>query len=126
MTGRAARDELYTVEAIDPREFATDKHGTVDDRPYGGGPGMVMKAPMLSQSVKKAKALLGEDALVIAMSPQGVAVDEAMISRLVATRRSFLSLVGMKDSMSDSSIAKLILSCRWRYGGQGVKCPLCW
>ena len=84
VTGRAARDELYTVEAIDPREFATDKHGTVDDRPYGGGPGMVMKAPMLSQSVKKAKALLGEDALVIAMSPQGVAVDEAMISRLVA------------------------------------------
>ena len=84
VTGRAARDELYTVEAIDPREFATDKHGTVDDRPYGGGPGMVMKAPMLSQSVKKAKALLGEDALVIAMSPQGVAVDEAMISRLAA------------------------------------------
>lgn len=84
VTGRAARDELYTIEAIDPREFATDKHGTVDDRPYGGGPGMVMKAPMLSQSVKQAKALLGEDALVIAMSPQGVAVDEAMIARLVA------------------------------------------
>ena len=84
VTGRAARDQLYTVEAIDPREFATDKHGTVDDRPYGGGPGMVMKAPILSQSVKKAKALLGDEALVIAMSPQGVAVDEAMISRLVA------------------------------------------
>ena len=84
VTGRAARDELYTVEAIDPREFASDKHGTVDDRPYGGGPGMVMKAPILSKSVKKAKALLGEDALVIAMSPQGVAIDEVMISRLVA------------------------------------------
>jgi len=84
VTGRAARDQLYTVEAIDPREFATDKHGTVDDRPYGGGPGMVMKAPILSQSVRKAKALLGDEALVIAMSPQGVAVDEAMISRLVA------------------------------------------
>jgi len=84
VTGRAARDELFTVETIDPREFATDKHGTVDDRPYGGGPGMVMKAPILAQSVRKAKTLLGGDALVIAMSPQGVAVNEAMISRLVA------------------------------------------
>ena len=84
VTGRAARDELYTVLAIDPREFATDKHGTVDDRPYGGGPGMVMKAPVLSKSVNKAKALLGQDALVIAMSPQGAVVDEAIISRLVA------------------------------------------
>ena len=45
---------------------------------------MVMKAPMLGESVQKAKALLGENALVIAMSPQGVAVDEAMISRLVS------------------------------------------
>ena len=84
VTGRAARDHLYTVHTIDPREFATDNHGTVDDRPYGGGPGMVMKAPMLGESVKKAKALLGENALVIAMSPQGVAVDEVMISRLVS------------------------------------------
>ena len=35
-------------EVIDPREFATDKHGTVDDRPYGGGPGMVMTAPIMT------------------------------------------------------------------------------
>jgi tRNA (guanine37-N1)-methyltransferase len=55
VTGRAARDQLFTVETVDPRQFATDKHGTVDDRPYGGGPGMVMKAPILSQSVHKAK-----------------------------------------------------------------------
>jgi len=84
VTGRAARDQLFTVETVDPRQFATDKHGTVDDRPYGGGPGMVMKAPILSQSVHKAKQLLGDDALVVAMSPQGKPVDEAMIARLVA------------------------------------------
>jgi tRNA (guanine37-N1)-methyltransferase len=83
VTGRAARDQLFTVETVDPRQFATDKHGTVDDRPYGGGPGMLMKAPILSQSVRKAKQLLGDDALVVAMSPQGIPVDEAMIARLV-------------------------------------------
>ena len=100
VTGRAARDELYTVEAIDPREFATDKHGTVDDRPYGGGPGMVMKAPILSQSVQKAKVLLGEDALVIAMSPQGVAVDEAMISRLV-THEAIIFVAGRYEGFDE-------------------------
>ena len=84
VTGRAARDQLFTVETVDPRQFATDKHGTVDDRPYGGGPGMLMKAPILSQSVRKAKQLLGDDALVVAMSPQGIPVYEAMIARLVA------------------------------------------
>ena len=84
VTGRAARDQLFTVQTVDPRQFATDKHGTVDDRPYGGGPGMLMKAPILSQSVRKAKQLLGDDALVVAMSPQGAPVDEAMIARLVA------------------------------------------
>ena len=84
VTGRAARDQLFTVETVDPRQFAADKHGTVDDRPYGGGPGMVMKAPILSQSVHKAKQLLGDEALVVAMSPQGKPVDEAMIARLVA------------------------------------------
>jgi tRNA (guanine37-N1)-methyltransferase len=83
VTGRAARDQLFTVETVDPRQFATDKHGTVDDRPYGGGPGMLMKAPILSQSVRKAKQLLGDDALVVAMSPQGIPVDEVMIARLV-------------------------------------------
>ena len=100
VTGRAARDELFAIEAIDPREFATDKHGTVDDRPYGGGPGMVMKASILSQSVKKAKDLLGEDALVIAMSPQGVAVDEAMISRLV-TQEAIIFVAGRYEGFDE-------------------------
>ena len=100
VTGRAARDELFAIEAIDPREFATDKHGTVDDRPYGGGPGMVMKASILGQSVKKAKDLLGEDALVIAMSPQGVAVDEAMISRLV-TEEAIIFVAGRYEGFDE-------------------------
>ena len=101
VTGRAAREKLFfAIEAIDPREFATDKHGTVDDRPYGGGPGMVMKASILSQSVKKAKDLLGEDALVIAMSPQGVAVDEAMISRLV-TQEAIIFVAGRYEGFDE-------------------------
>ena len=100
VTGRAARDQLFTVETVDPRQFATDKHGTVDDRPYGGGPGMLMKAPILSQSVHKAKQLLGDDALVVAMSPQGIPVDEAMIARLVA-HKSIIFVAGRYEGFDE-------------------------
>ena len=100
VTGRAARDQLFTVETVDPRQFATDKHGTVDDRPYGGGPGMLMKAPILSQSVRKAKQLLGDDALVVAMSPQGAPVDEAMIARLVA-HKSIIFVAGRYEGFDE-------------------------
>ena len=100
VTGRAARDQLFTVETVDPRQFATDKHGTVDDRPYGGGPGMLMKAPILSQSVRKAKQLLGDDALVVAMSPQGIPVDEAMIARLV-TQKAIIFVAGRYEGFDE-------------------------
>ena len=100
VTGRAARDRLFTVETVDPRQFATDKHGTVDDRPYGGGPGMLMKAPILSQSVRKAKQLLGDDALVVAMSPQGAPVDEAMIARLV-THKAIIFVAGRYEGFDE-------------------------
>jgi tRNA (guanine37-N1)-methyltransferase len=100
VTGRAARDQLFTVETVDPRQFATDKHGTVDERPYGGGPGMLMKAPILSQSVRKAKQLLGDDALVVAMSPQGIPVDEAMIARLV-THKAIIFVAGRYEGFDE-------------------------
>ena len=100
VTGRAARDQLFTVETVDPRQFATDKHGTVDDRPYGGGPGMLMKAPILSQSVRKAKQLLGDEALVVAMSPQGIPVDEAMIARLV-THKAIIFVAGRYEGFDE-------------------------
>ena len=79
VTGRAARDGRFRFETVDPRDFASDKHGTVDDRPYGGGPGMVMKAPTMTAAVEEARARLGSKALVIAMSPQGQRVNEKML-----------------------------------------------
>ena len=48
ITGRAFQNGVCQLTLHDPREEATDRHGTVDDRPYGGGPGMVMTAPILS------------------------------------------------------------------------------
>jgi tRNA (guanine37-N1)-methyltransferase len=55
ITGRAKVRKLYELNVINPREFTTDNHKTVDDRPYGGGPGMVMLAEPLAQAIKAAK-----------------------------------------------------------------------
>jgi tRNA (guanine37-N1)-methyltransferase len=83
VTGRALRDGRFTIDTIDPRDFATDKHVTVDDRPYGGGPGMVMKATIMAQAVEQAKRQVGLNAPVIAMSPQGQCVNEHLLTSLL-------------------------------------------
>ena len=83
VTGRALRDGRFTIDTIDPRDFAADKHGTVDDRPYGGGPGMVMKATIMAQAVEQAKRQVGLNAPVIAMSPQGQCVNEHLLTSLL-------------------------------------------
>ena len=79
--GRAVARDVLTVETIDPREFATDLHRTVDDRPYGGGPGMVMKAEPLRQAVELA-VLRVPDAWRVYLAADGRPVDQARVAAL--------------------------------------------
>jgi tRNA (guanine37-N1)-methyltransferase len=71
VTGRAVRQGQVSVTCCNPRDFTTDKHRTVDDRPYGGGPGMLMKIDPLQQAIAAARAVAGRDAPVVYLSPQG-------------------------------------------------------
>jgi tRNA (guanine37-N1)-methyltransferase len=75
ITSRALERKIYSLNVINPREFTADNHKTVDDRPYGGGPGMVMLAEPLSQAINAAKALNAKvgivGAKVIHLSPRG-------------------------------------------------------
>lgn len=84
VSGRAVKRGLLDLECINPREFTQDVHRTVDDRPYGGGPGMVMMVQPLLDAVKEAKNRMGEGAAprVIYMSPQGVPFSQAIAERL--------------------------------------------
>ena len=79
--GRAVARDVLTVETIDPRQFATDLHRTVDDRPYGGGPGMVMKAEPLRQAVELA-VLRVPDARRVYLAADGRPVDQARVAAL--------------------------------------------
>lgn len=84
ITGRAVERELLEIQTWNPRDYATDRHRTVDDRPYGGGPGMVMKVEPLRTAIRAAKAKAPEGAPVIHLSPQGRVLDQAGLRELAA------------------------------------------
>ncbi|MGI9295201.1 MAG: tRNA (guanosine(37)-N1)-methyltransferase TrmD [Pseudomonadales bacterium] len=71
ISGRALRQGLLTLNLIDLRSFTEDRHRTVDDRPYGGGPGMVLKPEPLQRALRQARSDSGVDAKVVCLSPQG-------------------------------------------------------
>ncbi len=84
VVGRAAGRGLLSVACVNPRDFATDAHRTVDDRPYGGGPGMVMKFAPLAEAIDAAKASLPANCPVVCLSPQGKVFDQAVAKRFAA------------------------------------------
>lgn len=80
---RAIERELLQIGTQNPRDFTSDPHRTVDDRPYGGGPGMVMKVEPLRAAIAAAKAATG-NARVLYMSPQGRPLDQQRVRELAA------------------------------------------
>ncbi len=71
ISGRAVKEGLLTLSHSNPRDYTVDKHRTVDDRPYGGGPGMLMKIDPLQQAIAAARDSAGGQGRVIYLSPQG-------------------------------------------------------
>jgi len=86
VTGRARDLGIYTMVAWNPREFAANAYRTVDDRPYGGGPGMVMMAEPLSKALKAAKQRQASCGVagtqVVCLSPQGRVLDHETVTEL--------------------------------------------
>ncbi len=82
VVGRAVERELISLECQNPRDFTVDAHRTVDDRPYGGGPGMVMKYEPAAAAIASAKDHLPAGSPVVCLSPQGAVFDQATAQRL--------------------------------------------
>jgi len=82
VTGRAVTRGLLSVGTENPRRHTNDVHQTVDDRPYGGGPGMVMKPEPLCAAIGAAAARLPAGSLRIALTPQGRVLDQALLRDL--------------------------------------------
>lgn len=89
VTGRAVQQGLLELEFWNPRDYATDRHRTVDDRPYGGGPGMLMKVETLRAAIHAAReqgeAASGQPVKVIYLSPQGRVLDQQGVQELAGS-----------------------------------------
>lgn len=119
VVGRAIDNRLASLIVKDPRDFTADTHRTVDDRPYGGGPGMVMKAEPLKAAIEAARAELGTEAPVIHLSPAGKRFDQDVARRLaglpafmlVASRYEGIDERFVRDSVDEElSLGDFVLS----------------
>lgn len=107
IVGRAQERGLLAVRCKNPRDFADDPHRTVDDRPYGGGPGMVLKYEPTAQAIGAAREELPAGSPVVYLSPQGRLFDQAAARRLAALPGIIL-LAGRYEGIDERLIDKTI------------------
>ena len=114
VTGRAVKQNLLQVRCWNPRDFTHDKHKTVDDRPYGGGPGMLMMVQPLKDAIDSAKEVAGEGVKVIYLSPQGRKLDQQGVEELAQNRKLIL-LCGRYEGI-DERLIETVVDEEWSVG----------
>ena len=114
ITRRAVQSELVDLAFFNPRDCARDKHRTVDDRPYGGGPGMVMMPEPMVKVIEAAKAAAKPNAKVVYMSPQGKRFDHAAAKEF-AERDSVILLAGRYEGI-DERVLDAYVDEEWSVG----------
>ena len=114
ITGRAVKAGLLAVESINPRDFAEDVHRTVDDRPYGGGPGMVMQVAPLRRAIAGARERAPAGSTVIHLSPQGRRLDQAGLVELAA-RPGLIMVCGRYEGI-DERVLERDIDEEWSIG----------
>lgn len=111
--GRAVSDELIGFRSWNPRDYTEDKHNTVDDRPYGGGPGMVMMVEPVCHAIAEAKQAQ-PDAKVIYLSPQGRRLEQGGVKEL--SNRSGMILISGRYEGIDQRIIDAEVDEEWSIG----------
>ena len=120
VTGRAFREGKATLKLWNPRDYTTDKHRTVDDRPYGGGPGMLMKVEPLAKAIEAAKEesiMVGDDnapAKVIYLSPQGRPFTQKSAKALSSSNK--LIMVAGRYEGIDERLLESVIDEEWSLG----------
>jgi len=114
VTGRAIDTGQVQLELLNPRDFARDKHRTVDDRPYGGGPGMVMAVEPLRSTIRMARERAGGLAQASLLSPQGRLLNQAAVREM--SQRPELILVCGRYEGIDERLIELEIDEEWSLG----------
>lgn len=114
ITSRALKQGLVELKTWTPRDFAHDRHSTVDDRPFGGGPGMVMMVQPLRDAIAAAKEWAGTEAKVIYLSPQGRPLDQAGVVALSGYNNMVL-IAGRYEGI-DERLLDTVIDEEWSIG----------
>ncbi len=108
VTSRAFERNLVSLTVVNPRTFAEDRHGTVDDRPYGGGPGMVLKAEPMLAAVAAAKSAVGGSPMVVHFSPRGKPLDQGMLAEWVENFDEMVLLTSRYEGLDERVIEAVV------------------
>jgi len=108
VTSRAFERNLVSLTVLNPRTFAEDRHGTVDDRPYGGGPGMVLKAEPMLAAVAAAKSAVGGSPMVVHFSPRGKPLDQGMLAEWVENFDEMVFLTSRYEGLDERVIESVV------------------
>jgi tRNA (guanine37-N1)-methyltransferase len=114
VTARAIQSGLVELGTWNPRDYARDKHRNVDDRPYGGGPGMVLMAEPLERAIEAARQDHTGDAKVMYLSPQGRRLDHGGVREL--SSRSGMVLVCGRYEGVDERVLTRVIDEEWSIG----------
>lgn len=106
ITGRAQQAGLIKVHHWNPRRYANNKHGQVDDQPYGGGPGMVMKGQPIRDAIIDAKKVM-DKAKVVYLSPQGKRIDQQQIE-VWSKQQQIVLLTGRYEGIDERLMTTLV------------------
>ena len=114
ISGRAVRAGILEIACFNPRDHTEDRHRTVDDRPYGGGPGMVMRPEPLVAAIAAARAWT-RDARVLYLSPQGQVLRHPAVVAMAAAARDLILVAGRYEGI-DERVVALEVDEEWSIG----------
>ena len=114
VTGRAVKSGKLKVDFFNPRDFTHDKHRTVDDRPYGGGPGMLMMVQPLLDAIRAAKQAAEKKTKVIYLSPQGKTLTQRGVKQL-SENESVILVAGRYEGI-DERVIEAEIDEEWSIG----------
>ncbi len=114
IVGKALEKGLVSLSVWNPRDHAHDKHRTVDDRPYGGGPGMVMKYQPLKDALGRAKEAYSKNAKVVYLSPQGRSIKQNLLEQ--ASKQEQLILIAGRYEGIDERFIDSCCDEEWSLG----------
>ncbi|QCI19954.1 MAG: tRNA (guanosine(37)-N1)-methyltransferase TrmD [Buchnera aphidicola (Brevicoryne brassicae)] len=113
VTNKAIKKNIINIDCINPRDFSKNKYKSIDDRPYGGGPGMLMSVEPLYLSIQHAKSML-KNAFIIYLSPQGKVFQQNHIEQLI-NKKKIIFICGRYEGI-DQRIIDNYVNEEWSVG----------